>query len=137
MISLKIAKKHAETQEIRDRIVKEIIEELTIYYAHNSRLISFPEFIIPIGVLLRKFKKNTTNPTYRKNVAAFLDMLKKNEDYIVSKRLQVREKSLKNLGNMLSNFDNILGKELTPLEAERQKIEARRTDHILKRIDAA
>jgi hypothetical protein len=71
---------------MKDRIVKEIIEELTIYYANNSRLISFPELIIPLGVILRKFKKHTPNSTYRKIVAAFMDLLKKNEDYIIAKR---------------------------------------------------
>ena len=68
---------------MKDRIVKEVIDELTIYYANNSRNIAFPEMIVPIGVLLRKFKKNTTNSGYRKSVAAFMDLLKKNEDYII------------------------------------------------------
>ena len=58
---------------MKDRIVKEILEELTIYYANNSRSISFPEMIVPVGVLLRKFKKHTTNSGYRKIVAAFMD----------------------------------------------------------------
>jgi hypothetical protein len=83
LVSLKIAKKHYDTQEMKDRIVKEIIDELTIYYANNSRSISFPELTVPVGVLLRKFKKHTTNSGYRKSVAAFLDLLKKNEDYII------------------------------------------------------
>jgi nucleolar complex protein 2 len=59
LVALKIAKKHADTIEMKDRIVKEIVDELTIYLAHNSRSLSFPELVIPIGVLLRKFKKNT------------------------------------------------------------------------------
>ncbi len=97
MISLKFAKKHSDTAEVKDRVVRETIDELTIYYAANSRLISFPEAIVPIGVLLRKFKKHTHNGNYRKIVAAFLDLLKKNEDLIIQKRLQMREKSIKNL----------------------------------------
>ena len=80
---MKVAKKHLNTIEMKDKIVREIIDELTIYYAHNSRLLSFPEMIVPVGVLLRKFKKNTTNSNYRKIVAAFLELLKKNEDYII------------------------------------------------------
>jgi hypothetical protein len=86
-----------DTFEMKDKIVREIIDELTIYYANNSRLISFPEIIIPIGVLLRKFKKHTTNSNYRKIVAAFLDLLKKNEDFIILKRSALKDKSLKNL----------------------------------------
>jgi hypothetical protein len=42
---------------MKDRIVKETMEELTIYYASNSRSLSFPEMIVPLGVMLRKFKK--------------------------------------------------------------------------------
>lgn len=68
---------------MKDRIVKEILEELTIFFANNSRQLSYPEMIIPIGVLLRKFKKHTTSSGYRKIVASFLDLLKKNEDFII------------------------------------------------------
>lgn len=89
LISLKIAKKHLNTFEMKDRIVKEIIEELSIYFANSSRHISFPELVIPVGVVLRKFKKHTTNSNYRKIVAAFLDLVKKNEDLIIQKRLKL------------------------------------------------
>ncbi len=101
LVSLKFAKKHADTLEVRDRIVKEVIEELTIYYAANSRNIGFPEATVPLGVVLRKFKKLTHNGNYRKIVASFLDLLKRNEDLVVQKRSQMREKAIKNLGSML------------------------------------
>ncbi len=48
------------------KIVREIIDELTLYYAHNSRLISFLELVISIGVILRKLKKHITNSSFRK-----------------------------------------------------------------------
>jgi hypothetical protein len=86
LISLKFAKKHAETAEVKDRVVREVIEEMTIYQAANSRSIGFPETTVPIGVVLRKFKKQTHNGNYRKIVAAFLDLMKKNEDFIIAKR---------------------------------------------------
>jgi hypothetical protein len=66
LISLKFAKKHAETAEVKDRVVRELIDELTIYYAANSKMIGFPEMIVPLGVVLRKFKKYTHNGNYRK-----------------------------------------------------------------------
>jgi hypothetical protein len=69
LVSLKISKKHLETQEMKDRIVKETLEELMIYFAHNSRNMSYPEMIVPIGVIMRRFKKHTKNGNYRKNVA--------------------------------------------------------------------
>ena len=68
MISLKVAKKHVDTQEIKDRIVKESIEALTLYFAANATSLSFPELFVPVGVVLRKFKKNTNNSNYRKMV---------------------------------------------------------------------
>ncbi len=113
---------------MKDKIVREIIDELTLYYAHNSRLISFPELVIPIGVILRKFKKHTTNSSYRKIVAAFMELLKKNEDYIINKRTQIKEKSLKNLSQLVSSFESHLGNEPTPLEREAKKINDRKTE---------
>lgn len=96
-VALKIAKKHLETQEMKDRIVKETIEELTIYFALNSRSMSYPELIVPIGVILRKFKKNAKNNNYRKIVALFLELLNKNSEFIIQKRSNIKEKSLKNI----------------------------------------
>jgi hypothetical protein len=109
---------------------------LTIYFSNNSRQLSFPEIIIPLGVLLRKFKKNTTNSTYRKNVAAFLDLLKRNEDFIIQKRLQIKDKSLKNLVGLLKNFEMELGKDLTPLEKEKEKIESRRLERLKEKFES-
>jgi hypothetical protein len=83
LVSLKYAKKHAETAEVKDRVVRELVDELTVYLAANSRMIGFPEMTVAIGVVVRKFKKYTHNGNYRKIVAAFMDLLKKNEDYIV------------------------------------------------------
>lgn len=104
---------------MKDRIVKESIEELTIYFANNSRSISFPEMIVPIGVILRKFKKNTKNNNYRKIVAFFMELLMKNAEFIIQKRLQIKEKSIKNIHGIMMNFENEIGTELTPLEKER------------------
>lgn len=61
IVSLKIAKKHLETQEMKDRIIKDAIEALTLYLAANSSMLAFPEMMVPISVMLAKFKKGTTN----------------------------------------------------------------------------
>ena len=138
LVSLKFAKKHAETADVKDRVVREVIDELTIYYAANSRLISFPEAVVPLGVLLRRFKKLTHNGNYRKVVAAFLDLVKRNEDYIVQKRLQMRDKSLKNVQALLGSFESHFAHdEKTPLERERDKILQRRLDYYKNKIQAA
>lgn len=137
LVSLKFAKKHAETGEVRDRVIKEVIEELTIYYAANSRTIGFPETVVPIGVVLRRFKKLTHNGNYRKIVAGFLDLLKRNEDVIVQKRSQMREKTVKNLGALISAFESQFGAdEKTPLEREAEKIESRRAEYYKNKIQA-
>lgn len=137
LISLKIAKKHQDTQEMKDRIVKEIIDELTIYFANNSKSISFPEMVVPMGVLMRKFKKHTTNSGYRKLVAAFMDLIKKNEDYIIQKRVSIKDKSLKNLFGMVQAFDNGFNQgELTPLQREKAKIEDRRMEMYKNKVQS-
>jgi nucleolar complex protein 2 len=109
LVSLKYAKKHAETAEVKDRVVRELVDELTLYYAANSRMIGFPEMTVAIGVVLRKFKKYTHNGNYRKIVAAFMELLKKNEEYIVQKRTQMKEKSIKNVHGMLHSFEAQFG----------------------------
>mmetsp|Transcript_6467 Transcript_6467/g.4865 ORF Transcript_6467/g.4865 Transcript_6467/m.4865 type:complete len:88 (+) Transcript_6467:689-952(+) len=75
IVGLKIAKKHFESQQMKDRIVRESIDELIIYLGNLSRSMSFPEMIVPIGVVLRKFKKHTANASHRKVVAHFLDLI--------------------------------------------------------------
>lgn len=65
LVSLKIAKKHIETSEMKDRILKESLEHLGHYYTANSRSYSFPELVIPASFILRKFKKNCSNSKYR------------------------------------------------------------------------
>jgi len=68
LVSLKFAKKHLGTQEVRDRIVKDILESLTLYLAANANSLAFPELVVPIGVLLRKFKKLSGSTNYKKSI---------------------------------------------------------------------
>ena len=82
LVSLKLSKKHVGTQEARDRIVKEIIESLTLYLAANGNSLAFPELFVPISVLLRKFKKQVGNTNYKKSVQSFLDLVTRHENYI-------------------------------------------------------
>ena len=73
LVSIKIAKKHVDTGEMKERIVKESLEELMLFFAANSRSVSYPEMVIPASLILRKFKKNSTNANYRKLVTTTLD----------------------------------------------------------------
>jgi len=95
LVALKIAKKHFDTQVIKDRIIKESIEALTLFYGANSKTLSFPELVVPTCVVLRKFRKMTSNNAYRKTVGSFLELIKRNEDHVVNERAKIAEKSLR------------------------------------------
>ncbi len=68
LVSVKIAKKHLDTVEMKDRVVQEAIEHLTKYLAIHSRRMYFPEMTVGLSIVLRKFRKNSTNNNYRKLV---------------------------------------------------------------------
>lgn len=95
IVSLKIAKKHMETQEIKERIVKEALESLTLYLAANSAMLAFPEMMVPISVMLGKFKKATTNQVFRKSIQAFLEHVKRNEQVVAEARAKIKDKSMR------------------------------------------
>jgi len=46
LVSLKIAKKHFETAEMKDRIIRETVETLTLFFAANGTALSFPELLV-------------------------------------------------------------------------------------------
>mmetsp|Transcript_41919 Transcript_41919/g.64158 ORF Transcript_41919/g.64158 Transcript_41919/m.64158 type:complete len:113 (+) Transcript_41919:1560-1898(+) len=58
LISIKVSKKHLDTVELRDRVFQEVIEAITIFYAANSRSLSFPEMQVSAQQFLRKLKKS-------------------------------------------------------------------------------
>lgn len=92
LVSLKIAKKHVDTSEMKDRIVTEALDELLLYFAANSRSVSFPEMAMGTILVLRKFKKATKSSTYRNLVQSFLDHLETNSELITSKRVLIKHK---------------------------------------------
>ena len=66
-----------------------------------------------------------------------MDLLKRNEDYIIQKRLQMKDKAIKNLQAMLGVFDSHFAPdERTPLERERDKILTRRAEYYKNKIQA-
>ena len=52
--------------------MKESLEELMNYLSGTSMMIAFPEMIVPIDHILRKFRKGSTNNTHRSIVQEFL-----------------------------------------------------------------
>jgi hypothetical protein len=53
---------------MKDRIVRETLDELILFLAANSASASFPEMVVPAEHVLRKFKKATGNQNYRKMI---------------------------------------------------------------------
>jgi len=100
IVALKIEKKHFDTSEIKDRIIRESLEGLTSFFAANSKMLAFPEMLVPASVMLRKFKKNCSNNSYRKSVGTFLDLLKRSEDWLAAERAKIQDKSLKDPAKM-------------------------------------
>ena len=107
-ISLKIAKKHLETSEMKDRIIREALAALNQYLATNADSIALPEMCISISGILRKFKKQCSNNTYRKTVQAFLELLQKHQDVIVAERSKIKDKSLRDAAKLTLQFSKQL-----------------------------
>jgi hypothetical protein len=95
LICLKVSKKHLETSEFKDRLIRETIQALTHYYAVNASVICLPEMLVPVSIYLRKFKKNVKNSNYRQTVQSFLDVLDKSATVIQDARANLKDKSLK------------------------------------------
>lgn len=146
LVSLKFAKKHIYTQEARDRVVKEVLESLTLYLAANGNSIAFPELIVPICVLLSKFKKQSGNTNYKKSVQAFLDLLQRQETFVAQHRAKIKDKSLKDPAKLFSQFSAVLqshstqqdGKEVvnSPLAKEQAKLERAHTEEVARKMQA-
>ena len=90
---------------------------------------------VPVGVILRKFKKQSRNGNYRKTITAFLELVQRNEDIISQSRAKIRDKGLKDPANLHKQFSEIVSHEATPLSKEAAKIAKRRTEDIRRKLD--
>jgi len=95
LVSVKIAKKHQDTSEMKDRVVQESLEQLTAYLAAHAKSMYFPEMTMALSIVLRKFRKTCTNNNYRKMVQVFVDAIASNAELVTSKRNLLKQKSLK------------------------------------------
>jgi hypothetical protein len=93
-VSIKVAKKHEGTQEIKDRVVQETLEQLGLHLAANSRELFFPEMSVGIEICLRRFRKTCTNNVYRKSIQQLLEAIGANRDLITQKRSLLKQKQL-------------------------------------------
>lgn len=143
LVSIKIAKKHLDTTEMKDRIVKETLDELCLYLASNSGSVSFPEMAIPAAHVLKKFKKNSGNQNYKKMMTHVLEVIDLNSDFIKSKRTVffVKEKNSLKSDNLKkwAMFIRKQGKKdggETPLDREKKKIlKLRLEQDLMKQTD--
>ena len=135
LVSLKLAKKHMNTQEAKDRIVKEVIESLTLYLAANGNSLAFPEIVVPVTVLLRKFKKQTTNGIYKKSLQTFLDLITRHENHVAETRAKIKDKSLRDPAKLFQQFAAMAEEKAanTPLAKEQIKIEKARLEHMQRK----
>ena len=136
LVSLKFAKKHVDTQEAKDRILKEVIESLTVYLAANGTSLCFPELFVPIGFVLRKFKKSTNNSNYRKSIQSFLELIKRHEDFVADRRAKIKDKSLRDPAKLHQQFQALITLDETPLGRELKKIEDRKAEAIRRKLQA-
>lgn len=131
LVSIKIAKKHIDTGEMKDRIVRETLDELVLYLAANSSSASFPEMAVPAELVLRKFKKTLGNQNYKKMITQVLEAIQANSEFVKGKRTIFFIKDKNSLKS-----DNIKKwamfmkkkKEDSPLEKEKKKVLKLRMD---------
>lgn len=124
-----------DTQDIKDRVVQETIEQLCLHLAANSRELYFPEMCVGLEISLRKFRKNCSNNNYRKSIQQLLEAMSANRELIVQKRnlLKQRQLSSDKLQNFQAMLHKTLSKEPTPLERERNKaLKMQRQKQMLK-----
>jgi hypothetical protein len=69
---------------------------------------ALPEMCISINVILRKFKKQCSNNTYRKSVQSFLELLQRHQEVITAERAKIKDKSLKDAPKLTLQFSKQL-----------------------------
>ena len=115
--------------------MKDSIEALTLYFGANAESLCFPELVVPVGVLLRKFKKHATNGSYRKAVQSFLDLLKRNEDFVAQERARIKDKALKDPAHLFQQFKSLVKDKEAPLRSACRKIEQQRSEQMQRKLD--
>ena len=134
-VCLKISKHHIETGEMKDRLVKESLQQLTHYVASNANCISLPESMIPVSYTLRKFKKNVKNQVYRKAVISFLDLLQQTTDKVAEERVKVLDSiSVQEPGLITQKFSELLSLSQLPIVKESEKLLHRHMEQLTRKI---
>jgi hypothetical protein len=106
-----------------------------MFFGANSKTLSFPEMVVPMSVVLRKFRKTTSNNAYRKTVGSFLELIKRNEDHVVGQRAKIAEKSLRDPAKLHQQFA-VMMTAMTPLNTEAKRIVDRRNEQVRNRMES-
>lgn len=124
LVSIKISKKHLDTVEMKDKVVQESLENLTLHLADHARKLYFPEMVVGLSFVLRRFKKETKNTIYRKQIQTFLQAVQSNSELIMEKRALLKQKQLKSerLDQVQAMLTKAISKEPTAVEREKLKI---------------
>jgi hypothetical protein len=84
------------------------LEALTVYLAVNSAMLAFPELMVPICVMLAKFKKVTNSQVFRKSIQSFLELVRRNEQTVADARSKINDKSLRDPSKLHQQFQSML-----------------------------
>lgn len=102
-----------DTYEVKEKIIEEVVESLTRYYAPLSANLSFPELILPTQIVLERFKQNVS---HKKQVQHLLDVIQRNIDYVAAQRAKIADKSFKDPARLLQQLSTDI--QSTPLSKE-------------------
>ncbi|CCE61956.1 hypothetical protein TPHA_0B02840 [Tetrapisispora phaffii CBS 4417] len=112
--NIKCNQAYLGTRAYQNGLGGEFIDILGEYLVLYSKSISFPEFVTPIAIGLRRYlKTNKTNFIFNKALANLLDKIKANVTYI-EKRRSTADFSVSEV-NEVANFLNEVSWENTPL----------------------
>ena len=86
---LKFSNAQMEQGSTRDAIIDQVYDLLMSFVNSQAHTISYPELIVPLMSILRKFTKECKHSNYSKVMKKLGEMLKENEVYIKEKRAKV------------------------------------------------
>mmetsp|Transcript_7097 Transcript_7097/g.11957 ORF Transcript_7097/g.11957 Transcript_7097/m.11957 type:complete len:337 (-) Transcript_7097:6-1016(-) len=139
-ISIKIAKKHVDTPEMRDRIIQEVTECLVSFYSANSRSLGFPEMTIGTETALRKFRKGIHSQAQRQQLLQFIETTAKTAEQVKELRGQFFQNRAKTSldSKAVGRFKQFVGQKRpkqSPLEQEFLKIQKRQVAQLRMKQD--
>eukprot|EP00727_Mastigamoeba_balamuthi_P002215 m51a1_g11991 putative nucleolar complex protein 2 homolog (976) ;mRNA; r:899056-902281 len=86
---IRVPKQYAGTRELQEGIVSQVYELLLHFFAMHSHSIAFPEIALPAIVFFKRYRKESSNPALGRQLAALIEKIKENIEYINKHRVNV------------------------------------------------